>query len=891
MKKLLCVLVFAVFVQASYGQLTTTSSTAANLVQNVLLGAGITATNITYTGDPDAISSFTFAPGASLGFPNGVLMTTGNALTGTTEGPEGPNGFMDISTDHFGAGDADLATFSGEDIDDLNDAAVLEFDFIPQSDTIKFRYIFSSEEYNTYVGTSYNDVFAFILSGVSTPLTATNLAIVPGTSLPVAIGNINNGSGGFGPCTNCQYFRDNENGGIDVAYNGLTTTLTAIHHVICGETYHIKMVIADVADGTLDSGVFLEAGSFTSSSPFTLASSVNGTVGVTNAIEGCDNLQVSFVRPTAETGTTASFNIGVGGTATGGSDYAAIPTTINFPIGEDTVTFDFSPVLDGINEGPETIIITVNNVNVCGVVTSVDYNFTINDIMPVSAIASSETICPGGNADITATPTGGSGSYTYSWTNASGTVIGSTATINVSPANTEVFTVSVDDNCAGTAAATVQSTVTVVPTFTLTIPNQVDQYCTNQTTGNVIANVASSSPSPVPGFWSGIPGINNVGNGQATFAISSLPLGPTVLTYSAGIGSCTSSMDYTITVNQFSSSDFTLPSSKCVYDAAVTPVAQNTPGNWFLNNLSVASAVINPSAVGPGTYQVRYETGGTLCPSATTKNLVVNPKPEVVFNAPVTEGCLVGGNAFSFASQITSGNTNGTYLWLFGDGASGSALENPVHLYNGAGTFTVKLLYTDVNGCMDDTTALSYITVHPQPRPSFYVSDERPSVLEPVVDFVNTTPGTNTYVWSLFGTQISTENYLQYTFTELGIYPVTLTATTAFGCVDSVTQNIQLVNDQVFYIPTAFTPNNDGKNDVLVLKSSGVDTKEGVFKMQVFNRWGEKIFETNDYNENWNGTKNNSGGTIIEGTYIYKIVYTDLAGKQYSRYGHLNVFK
>src|ERR1700741_5516057 len=150
MKKTLAVLGFVVLVQSGFGQLTTSTSTPANLVQNVLLGAGITATNISFTGDPTAISSFTFAPASELGFSNGVLMSTGNAITGTLNGPEGPNSAFDpeASTDHFLPGDADLATIVGEPLSNLNDAVVLEFDFIPQSDSVKFKYIFASEEYN-----------------------------------------------------------------------------------------------------------------------------------------------------------------------------------------------------------------------------------------------------------------------------------------------------------------------------------------------------------------------------------------------------------------------------------------------------------------------------------------------------------------------------------------------------------------------------------------------------------------------------------------------------------------------------------------------------------------------------------------------------------------------
>jgi hypothetical protein len=177
MKKHFLVIVFATLSCFGYAQLTTTASTAANLVQNVLLGAGITATNITYTGYANSIGAFSSPAVDNLGLTSGVILTTGSIISndpidvfGFSEtGPFGPSS-NDQSVDVETPGDAILDAISG---DQTFNAAVLEFDFIPQSDTVKFRYIFGSEEYNEYVGTQWNDVFAFILSGVTTTLAPT----------------------------------------------------------------------------------------------------------------------------------------------------------------------------------------------------------------------------------------------------------------------------------------------------------------------------------------------------------------------------------------------------------------------------------------------------------------------------------------------------------------------------------------------------------------------------------------------------------------------------------------------------------------------------------------------------------------------------------------------
>ncbi|MCD6065274.1 MAG: hypothetical protein K0S33_100 [Bacteroidetes bacterium] len=882
---------FCLSSQINYAQLSTSASTPTNLVQNVLLGAGVTASNITYTGYVNGISEFSAPASGGLGITNGLYLTSGSYLANDPsnifsfgeDGPMGPSSnFQSVSNGT--PGDPYLDTISSST---SYDAAILEFDFVPQSDSVKFRYTFGSEEYNDFVSTGsggVNDAFAFVLSGVSTPLSPVNLALIPGTSTPVSIFTVNNGySGGVssGPCLNCAYYRDNVNGTVDVAYDGLTTVLTASHQVICGETYHIRIMISDAGDAAYDSGVFLEAGSFSSSTPFAVSSSVNGTAGDTMAVEGCDNMQIVFVRPASTIATAASYTIDVTGTATGGTDYTTIPNAISFPIGEDSVVFSFTPVMDGIAEGTETIIITINNVNVCGVVTSLHYNFAISDITPIILTTVSDTICPGLSAELSVAATGGAGSYSYSWN--TGSVNDS---ITVSPSATTIYTVTVDDNCAGTAQVQATATVTAIPTFTLGMPVQPDTYCTNTGSGLVTAVTVPV----VPGSWSGV-GLTDIGNGQASFVPSALPLGPNVFTYNAGAGGCNSSVQYTVTIHQYTDPAFTPVSPKCAYDAPVNFAAANAGGQWFINSVAFGGTA-DPATLGAGTYQIKYVTGIPACPDSATHPFIVNPKPEVVFTTDTTEGCLIGGNVYSFAPQLTAGIGNGSFQWYFGDGSSGSTLATPVHMYSGAGSYTIKLIYTDPNGCLDDTTAVSYITVHPHPSADFYFSNENPTILEPQVDMLNTTdPSGNTFYWNIPGLLSSTEYNTGLIFPQAGTYPVTLAATNQYNCSDSITRLLKVLNEEVIYIPNSFTPNNDGKNDYFFAKGFGFNEKEG-FKMQIFNRWGERIFETGDPATYWNGSKNNhSTSSAIEDTYIYVVNYKDLEGKKYTRTGQVTVMR
>lgn len=161
--------------------------TPVQLVQDVLLGGGVTVSNIKYNGvlNPAApvIGSGSFtSTGTNLGLPAGIILSTGQV-----QDAAGPATNFASNTNSTGS-DPDLVTISGGGT--VNDRAVLEFDFVPTGDTIKFRFVFASEEYPEYVCSSFNDAFGFFLSGpgISGPFQngAVNLALVPGGSIPIA---------------------------------------------------------------------------------------------------------------------------------------------------------------------------------------------------------------------------------------------------------------------------------------------------------------------------------------------------------------------------------------------------------------------------------------------------------------------------------------------------------------------------------------------------------------------------------------------------------------------------------------------------------------------------------------------------------------------------------
>ena len=203
--KYLVLLVSILFFSKGYGQLITNSlQSPPSLVQNVLLGPGVIVSNVMYNGSNTAIGSFT-AAGTNLGINQGIVMTTGT-VANNPSGPQGPNNLQSAGVDNNMGGSNILSNLIGGGATTYN-AATLEFDFIPYSDTVKFKYVFGSDEYPEFAppnNSSYNDVFGFFISGPGI-VGMQNIAQLPGNAGIVSINNVN-------AITNSSFFNDNGDG-------------------------------------------------------------------------------------------------------------------------------------------------------------------------------------------------------------------------------------------------------------------------------------------------------------------------------------------------------------------------------------------------------------------------------------------------------------------------------------------------------------------------------------------------------------------------------------------------------------------------------------------------------------------------------------------------------
>ncbi len=371
------------------------AQTPTQLINNVLLGMGVTASNITINGSPlnanNAQGNVVSFTNTNPAFPisSGLLLTTGNAIAA-----QGPNNSTNLSNNLPAtasvASDPHLNILAAGTV---TNGVVLEFDFIPTGDTLNFRYIFGSEEYPEFSPSTFNDAFGLFLwgPGISGPYAlagyanGANIATIPG-GIPVTINNV-------GDASNTAYYVFNDNGstyGNAIQYDGTTVLLTAAASVQCNQTYHIKLAISNVSDQAYDSGVFLEANSFSSNVVDVAVATVSGD---TTIIEGCNFADIVFTRPEGNMLDTLSIIYTIGGTATEGVDYNNLIDTIVFLPGVDTVILNLTPIQDGSIEGIESIIISVNIINPCGDTITSDGIIYVWDGPTIDTLISTNAVC------------------------------------------------------------------------------------------------------------------------------------------------------------------------------------------------------------------------------------------------------------------------------------------------------------------------------------------------------------------------------------------------------------------------------------------------------------------------------------------------------------------
>lgn len=688
---------------SAFAQLNIVTGQTAQDYAEFIAGAGVTVSNASITGSPDAVASFTTGGTATgLGMTSGVIISSGNAADAGGAEPG-----IDASTGHGLPGNAWLEAQSGVP---SNDAVILEFDFVPNADFAQFKFIFGSEEYPGFVCEDFNDLFAITIEGVSTPLPLTNIALIPGTATPVSINSVNDQG-----CGDPTYYVNNA-GSNFIEYGGVTQLITAETQVICGETYTLAFMIADGFDGIYDSGCFIEENSLTTGNVTIQATSLGGD---TAAIEGCADLEIQLVLNGNPPAQDLPVNVWIGGgsTATWGIDYSPITelnqedSTVIIPAGQTSVTFNISPIADPNIEGTETIDL-VAITSTCGTIDT--FELYITEVDPLSVNTSNDTTICTGNAITWAQGVGGGGGYTYTWNNG----MGSNDTIFPMPTETTFYTVSVSDLCNSTA---VEDSVLVI------IDDGPDVDAGNDVSvcigGSIVLNGSTTSVGS-DFLWSPAADLDD----ETLANPVSTPLADTeyILTVTRSDG-CFNSDTMNLTLTPPPTADFDLPTVGCLGEPLVVEYTGNANASAQFNWDFAGGTVTTGSGGGPigvywdvaNTYNVELTVSwnGCISPLGTNAIDIIGPPP---INAGPDVSFCSGDSSPIGAAPI--GNL--TYNWspaLGVDDVTASTttiqITNPT---NDIQTLPYVLTATE-QGCSNSDTV--NVIVYPIPVGQFSVPD------------------------------------------------------------------------------------------------------------------------------------------------------------------------
>jgi gliding motility-associated-like protein len=829
--------------------------TPESLVQDIFVGGACkNISQIKSIGNKKGIGYFENGRNV-IGIERGIVLSTGpiGNVAGPNEiGDEGGD-FKDES------GDSDLRRLTSASI---FDAVGVEFDFVPLDSIVTFRYVFASEEYCEFVGTSFNDVFGFFVSGpgIQGPFSrgSTNVALTPGSNEYVSINTINHlkNSGLFvrnepkRDADRCQMeWKQHPNLEL-IEYDGFTRVLTATLKLIPCETYHLRLVISDVSDGNYDSAVFLEAESFNIGGNINL--STRSTSGVDTLLEACNTGSFEVKRRPGEKTDqplTIGLRIAKSSTATPGLDFVPLPKTITIPTGENQVVVPIQLLIDDTQEDVESIILELDFPCAC---ISDTARFFIKDPPLLKSTLEDQAICIGAVADLRAGASGGVPPYTYTWSNGA-----TTESFTVQLQKDSTFSLTITDACNRKRIRSARISRRSPPTASIA--------------GNLEACQGDTLMLPVR--MNGLPPfrfIYSIGNGKPD-TLTNIPNNNYLLPIAqAGV----------VRIKYFA-------------DAACAGVA---PDSAVIRHytLSTITRTNNLSCAFADDGSIQVEVSGGIAPysfswknmSATTPNLSNLPEGEYVLTIRDAKRCSA-----TFPVKITSppalqpvtfncNDLRGSFILLSASGGSppysysvdGKHFNSQIFEQLNPGQ-TYRLHTRDAKGCQIVQNFL---------MPSRY---ERMAEIEPSVKIgmgmrYTLNPKLNIPLslvskleWSP-ADGLSCTDCLRPVLSALKNETYILKVTDVFGCSDGTSIIVKLDRNASVFIPNAFSPNGDGANDKIVIFADPAEVAV-IRRMQIFNKWGQLVFDANDLAPNsevgtWDGRYR---GTLLEaGVFLYKAV-------------------
>jgi gliding motility-associated-like protein len=813
--------------------------------------------------------------------------------TGNIASAPGPNSNIQSAGTTAWTGDADLEAIilaaTGQPMNSRN-ASKLEFDFIPLSNQISFNFIFASEEYGTFQCT-FSDAFAFLLTNTTTNVT-TNLAVIPNTTIPISVVTIRNAIYNTGCASaNPSYFgsyyllpQGQNPIGAPVNFNGVTIPMVATSTVIPGQTYHIKLVVADRSDNAYDSAVFLEGGSFdigniqlgqdfltangtalcagdsytiqsglsgpnytyvwtkdgvvipnetnntlivTSSGVYGLSASYTGTTCTTS-----DAVTIQFypqiIAPTPNNLTACNslgyseFNLATNDASSLGTLDPTAFTVSYFSSQADAVANvnSLPNLFTNTVQFSQTLYARVTNTT-SGCFVVNSFNLIVQDLTPQFTISPDFSICDGSTGTIVVTPINYNNSdVIYSWTKDGVALTDTTNSIPISQSGVYEVTI---NNMGCTATGTTTVTITPIP---------IADTPTNVTVCNsyILPNLTNGN------YYTGINGSGTALNAGDVVSTSQVIY---VFAQSGTIPNCTAQNSFTITINSITAQAI----QNVIACTSYTLPSLNANNNYYTGTNGTGTQLAAGSSITNSQTLYVYAQTGTSpnCTNESSFSITILVTPTLPnFN-----------NVAACVSYVLPTLSNGNYFSQsngVGPIAQGSAITTSQTVY----------VYSSVGTAPTICFAEKQFDVTITNSPIFTISGECVGTNFVLTSELSTASNTNlSYQWKdqndvnlgTQPTQIISGN---------GNYSLVVQV---IGTNCSRTETFS-ANETACTIQKGISPNNDGLNDTFDL------TGLGIKELSIYNRYGTKVYNKSNYSNEWFG-QTNSGKELPDGTYYY----------------------
>lgn len=717
-------------------------------------------------------------------------------------------------------------------------------------------------------------------NAMTSTITTASISCNGGTngSATVAVGG---GSGNYSylwmPSAQTTSVATNLTAGIySVTVNDLTNPCSATNTLLISQPNAITLtVVSNTPTACTGSSITLTAsgaggigtfnynwisGPLTSVYNVAQATGGNYTYSVTttdaNNCSSSNTITVSFVNTPTVTATSAT--ICVGQTATLNASGA---TTYIWTGGSAGSTFTSNPV-----SGTNVTVIGANGSCTAQATASI----TVNPLPQIN-FTTINVLCNGqSNGSSAANITIGTAPFTYSWNTIPAQ---NTATASGIPAGTYTVIVSDANNCVNTAS----TQITEPTALTLSVNSNTTQICAGSA---INANaVANGGTQPYAFAWVS-------GPATANNSISETVAGNytyTVMVTDAN--NCTNTSNINLTFHPQPTVTATSATICSGQTAILTAAGANNyvwqPGNVAGNTFTInAQNSINVSVVG--------EANG--CSNSASALVSVNALPNVNISTSAQNGCVplcINYNASSVSNIVN-------YNW-FVNNAGFSSDPSGNYCFTSAGSYTVNLMVTDDNGCSNYSNVVN-VNAYPQPIADFNHAPIKPVInVDAEVNFTDASHGATITGWNWYfmntAQYTSNEQNPNFLYTDPGTYAVALVVKSDNGCTDTIVRVLVVGEDYGLYVPNAFTPNADGLNDVFQPKGFGI-TK---YQLQIFDRWGERVYETKSFEAGWDGKFHGRGldyGQFCEeGVYTWLINVTNVFGKAHELKGHVTLIK